>query len=129
LNDVIRCREKYSQVRGGRSLGGLSMADQFPVGHRYRVDFQAFKVELFFESETSLTFFGVDANGNVSANGTPVAIKVIPIRDMLFLVTWQEGQNATIVHLEDFKNMTIITNITDHNLRFRQFKGDMTLIS
>jgi hypothetical protein len=105
------------------------MADQFPVGHRYRVDFHAFKVELFFESETSLTFFGVDANGNVSANGTTVAIKVIPIRDMLFLVTWQEDDNSTVVHLEDFKNMTIITNITEHYLRFRQFKGDMTLIS
>ena len=99
------------------------MADQFPVGHRYRVDFHAFKVELFFESETSLTFFGVDANGNVSANGTTVAIKVIPIRDMLFLVTWQEADKTTVVHVEDYARGTIITNITNPDLGFQQFHG------
>jgi hypothetical protein len=32
------------------------MSEIFPaIGHRYLVDFQAFRVELYFESDTSLT--------------------------------------------------------------------------
>ena len=36
------------------------MADAFPgVGHRYRVDFGAFKTELHFISETKMTYAGM----------------------------------------------------------------------
>jgi ribosomal protein S11 len=50
---------------------------------------------------------------------------------MLFLVTWQESDKTTVVHLEDFKCNTIITNITDpdDNRTFSKFHGTMTLIS
>jgi hypothetical protein len=30
----------------------------------------------------------------------------------LFLVSWKEQFGTTVVHLEDYKNNTIITNIT-----------------
>jgi hypothetical protein len=35
------------------------------VGHRYLVDFVAFRVELQFVSDTSLTYYNVDANGAI----------------------------------------------------------------
>jgi hypothetical protein len=106
------------------------MADTFPaVGHRYLVDFQQFRVELYFESETSLTYRGVRADGTRGDPAT-VKIKVEAIRDQLFLVTWQEEDNTTVVHLEDYKENTIITNITSPpDLKFQQFHGKMTLIS
>ena len=57
------------------------MAEKFPaVGHRYRVDFQAFRVELFFESETKPTYTGVRPDGSRGASET-VSITVEPIRD------------------------------------------------
>jgi len=105
------------------------MPETFPaVGHRYLVDFQAFRVELHFESMKSLTFAGVGQDGS---RGDPSTVKITvePIRDQMFLVTWQESDNTTVVHLEDYKEMTIITNITGSDGSFSKFRGKMTLIS
>ena len=105
------------------------MSESFPaVGHRYLVNFQAFRMELYFASETSLTYTGVRADGSHGDSET-VAITVEPIRDGLFLVTWQESDKTTVVHLEDYKNLAIITNITSPDLRFSKFHGTMTQIS
>ena len=45
------------------------------MGHRYLVDFSAFRVELYFESETSLTYTGVKPDGSHGGSET-VTIKV-----------------------------------------------------
>jgi hypothetical protein len=105
------------------------MGCEFPaVGHRYLVDFQAFRVELFFSSESSLTYTGIAPDGSRGGSET-VTICVEPIRDELFLVTWQEADKTTVVHLEDYKNNTITTNITNPDQTFQKFHGTMTLIS
>ena len=107
------------------------MAEALPgIGHRYLVDFGVFRVELYFESETSLTYTGVRPDGTHGASET-VRIKVEPIRDSLFLVTWQESDKTTVVHLEDYKNNTITTNITGPgpNNEFQTFHGRMTQIA
>jgi hypothetical protein len=89
------------------------MSEAFPAtGHRYLVDFQAFRVELYFRSESSLTYTSVKPDGSHGGSET-VSITVEPIRDQLFLVTWQESDKTTVVHLEDYKESTIITNITE----------------
>jgi hypothetical protein len=116
------------------------MPDAFPaVGHKYLVDFRSatarFRVQLDFASETSLTYTGIDANGNPIPNSSQtVNITVEPIRDQLFLVTWQESDGTTVVHLEDYKMNTIITNITSPGTGtnapdFSKFHGTMTQIS
>lgn len=105
------------------------MSEKFPaVGHRYLVDFQAFRVELYFASQTSLTYTGIAKDGSRGESET-VTIAVEPIRDHLFLVTWQESDKTTVVHLEDYKLHTIITNITDPDGTFSKFHGTMKLIS
>ena len=95
------------------------MADTFPaVGHKYLVAFESsdhtrkFRVQLEFHSLTSLTYTGVRPDGSLSQNAETVQITVEPIRDLLFLVTWKEQSGTTVVHLEDYKKNTIITNIT-----------------
>jgi len=111
------------------------MADGFPgVGHRYHVDFGGgFRVELHFISETSMTYAGLDPDGNPGAP-TPVTITIRPIRDQLFLVTWQEDDSTTVVHLEDYKENTIVTHITSPpdathpTLQFLIFKGTMAQV-
>ena len=105
------------------------MPETFPgIGHRYLVDFQQFRVELFFQSATTLTYTGVRPDGSHGASET-VSITVEPIRDQLFLVTWQEADKTTVVHLEEYRNHTIITNITDpKDHSFSKFHGRMTLI-
>lgn len=107
------------------------MAEPFPaVGHTYLVDFQQFRVELFFESETSMTYTGVRPDGSHGGSET-VAITVRPVRDGLFLVTWQEADKTTVVHLEDYKLNRIVTHITDPGPErtFSIFEGTMSQIS
>jgi hypothetical protein len=118
------------------------MPDAFPaVGHKYLVDFSSasgarFRVQLDFASETSLTYTGIDANGNPILNSSEtVHITVESIRDQLFLVTWQESDGTTVVHLEDYKMNTIITNITQPGSGakaspdFSKFHGTMRQVS
>lgn len=105
------------------------MGTNFPaVGQRYFVDFQAFQVELDFASETSLTYFNLDQNGNKVGSQT-VTTKIEPITDGIFLVTWQESDKTTVVHIEDYNRMTIVTNITGPDLSFSQFHGTVRLLS
>ena len=41
------------------------MSEKFPaVGHRYLVDFVKFRVELDFTSETSMTYYNLNAAGD-----------------------------------------------------------------
>jgi hypothetical protein len=99
------------------------MSTVFPgVGHRYFVDFQAFQVELDFPSDTSLTYYNLDKKGNKVGSET-VTIKVEPITEGIFLVTWQESDKTTVVHVENYIRHTIVTNITEPDLTFDQFHG------
>jgi hypothetical protein len=112
---------------GMMTAGVLSIvpvkAGPFPfVGHHYSVDFQKFKVQLFFSSETSMTYVGVKSDGSLGAPET-VQIKVEEARPNLFLVTWQEADKTTVVHLEDYDAQTIITNITNPDNSFEQYHG------
>jgi hypothetical protein len=104
-------------------------SEKFPaVGHRYLVDFKAFRVELDLASETSMTYYNLDQNGQRVGQET-VTIAVEPIRDGLFLVTWTESDKTTVVHLEDYRDNRIITNITDPSSGLSKFEGDMTEIA
>ena len=114
------------------------MADQFPaVGHKYLVAFTAddgsggFRVQLDFHSESSMTYTGVRPDGSLSGNSETVNITVEPIRDLLFLVTWKEQGGMTVVHLEDYRDNTIITWITapGPDPTFSRFHGTMTQTS
>jgi hypothetical protein len=105
------------------------MESGFPgVGHRYFVDFVAFQVELDFTSETSLTYYNLDKNGN-KVGAETVTIKVEPITGGIFLVTWQESDKTTVVHIEDYNRQTIVTNITEPDLTFDQFHGTFRRLS
>jgi len=92
------------------------------AGRTYRVDFAAFKVILCFASDTSLTYTVENADGSPGASET-VTIRTEEIGLDLFLVTWQEADKTTVVHVEDYARGTIITNITNPDLGFQQFHG------
>ena len=105
------------------------MLKDFPaVGHRYLVDFQAFRVQLYFASEKSLTYTGVGQDGRLGGSET-VKIAAEAIRDGLFLVTWKEAGGTTVVHLEDYKLNRITTHITGPDLTFSRHEGTMTQIA
>ncbi|MER8929193.1 hypothetical protein [Mesorhizobium sp. M0767] len=92
-------------------------------GNRYLVDFTAFQVQLDFASDTSLTYAVLAADGTPSEPET-VAIKAEKIADRIYLVTWQEADKTTVVHVEDYTRQTIVTNITNPDLSFEQYHGN-----
>jgi hypothetical protein len=107
----------------------MIMTAIFPaVGHRYLVDFVAFRVELQFTSDTWLTYYNVGANGAIEGSET-VAIRVEPITHSIFLVTWQESDKTTVVHVENYEKNTIVTNIIGSDLKFDQFHGTFKQLS
>ena len=104
------------------------MPEPFPaIGHRYLVDFGTWRTELSFHTETSMTYTGIKSDGSRGSSET-VTIVVDPVRDMLFLVTWQEGDKTTVVHLEDYRENRIVTHITSPNGSFDIFHGTMKQI-
>jgi hypothetical protein len=95
----------------------------FPgFGHTYLVDFVAFRVELAFSVPSSLTYTSIGRDGTRGESET-VTIKIEDIADDIFLVTWQETDKTTVVHIENFAAKTIVTNITNPNLTFDQYHG------
>jgi hypothetical protein len=86
------------------------------------VDFSAFRVELAFTSPTSLTYTAIAPDDTRGPSET-VVIRTVPIADDIFLVTWQESDKTTIVHVDDFGRKTIVTNITNPDLSFEQHHG------
>ncbi|WP_457391935.1 Rieske (2Fe-2S) protein [Roseateles sp. P5_E1] len=95
----------------------------FPgTGNKYLVDFGVFVVELFFENETTLTYTGIRRDGSRGSSET-VAIQATYLRDDLFMVTWQESDRTTVVHLEDYEQSIIYTNITNPDQSFVKFRG------
>jgi hypothetical protein len=117
------------------------MSDAFPaVGHKYLVDFRSatgarFRVQLDFASETCLTYTGIDANGIPSRT----APRRLSPRSSPFGTSCSSSpageRRHHVVHLEDYKMNTIITNITEPSTdpkvapAFSKFHGTMTQIS
>jgi len=100
----------------------------FPgVGCQYLADFGAFKAALNFTSSTSLTYTVIAADGTPGTSKT-VVIRTEELRADLFLVTWQEADKTTVVHIEDYENKVIITNITNPDGSFEQFHGTFTTV-
>lgn len=99
------------------------MTSNFPgFGHKFLVDFVAFRVELSFTMPSSLTYSVINPDGTKAGSET-VQIGIENISSNIFLVTWQEHDKTTVVHVEDFAKNTIVTNIINPDLTFEQHHG------
>jgi hypothetical protein len=99
------------------------MESSFPAaGNQYFVDFKAFTVILSFTSNSSLTYTVINSDGSTGQIET-VNISVKCICADIFLVTWQEADKTTVVHIEDYGRNEIVTNITNPDNSFQQLYG------
>lgn len=53
------------------------------------------------------------AEGPFEGTSETVQIAVTPIRPGVFMISWQEEDKTTVVHVEDFENSIVHTNITE----------------
>jgi hypothetical protein len=101
----------------------------FPVvGRRLLVTFPAFRTELHFHSTSSLTWHLLNSDGTNGRSET-VEIRIQPVVDKVFLVTWQEANKTTVVQVEDFERKVILTNVTRSDGTFLQSKGTFVEMS
>jgi hypothetical protein len=97
---------------------------RFPaVGHVYEVNFGSWIHHLHFESETVMTL--TTAEGLFEGSSEIVQIAVTPIRPGVFMVCWQEADKTTVVHVEDFENGIVHTNITERSGAFIRRSGTL----
>lgn len=97
----------------------------FPgLGHVVQVDFGN-KWDLHFTSMTQMTYTPA---GHPISDGEQVKIAVTPIRPGVFMVTWQEGDGTTVVHVEDYENGTLYTNIGTADHKFYNLKGTLKIV-
>jgi hypothetical protein len=96
----------------------------FPaVGHVYEANFGSWVHQLHFESETVMTL--TTADGPLKGTSETVQIAVTPIRPGVFLTSWQEKDKTTVVHVEDYENSIVHTNVTEHSGAFIRRSGTL----
>lgn len=103
-----------------------AQAEAFPaVGHEYRVDFgngNAFS--LAFQSDKQMKFTKLEEPGIGQAE--TVQFTQRKIRDGVYLVYWQEASKTTVVHVEDFVEGMVYTNITTPDGTFYNSSSRLT---
>jgi hypothetical protein len=96
----------------------------FPaVGHVYEANFGSWVHHLNFESEMVMTL--TTAEGPFKGTSETVQIAVTPIRPDVFMISWQEEDKTTVVHVEDFENSIVHTNITERVGAFIRRSGTL----
>jgi molybdenum cofactor biosynthesis MoaF-like protein len=96
----------------------------FPaVGHVYEANFGSWVFHLHFKSETVMTL--TNAEGSFKGISETVQISVTPIRPGVFMISWQEADKTTVVHIEDFENGIVHTNVTEPNKVFIRRSGTL----
>jgi hypothetical protein len=96
----------------------------FPaIGRVYEANFGSWVFHLYFASETVMTI--TNAQDPFKGTSETVQIAVTPIRPGVFMICWQEADKTTVVHIEDFANGIVHTNVTEPNGVFIQHSGTL----
>jgi len=96
-------------------------AGDFPaVGKSYNVDFGTQKFRLDFTSETEMKFTSPDGK-----NTQVVPITVTRISPTVFMVYWSRRAGQHVVHVEDFGNNVVYSNIFMPDGTAQRLKGTL----
>jgi hypothetical protein len=101
------------------------LASLFPaVGKTYVADFKdiAFQLEFHHDGQ-KMTFTGLTEA--VKKAKETIQYTAVPISPNVFMVYWQEANGTTVVHIEDFANQIVRTNITTPTMQFYNLVGTL----
>ena len=93
------------------------------IGNKFQADFGSTVLELFFETETTLTYKVI--KGENPGREETVEITMIEIRPNVYMVTWQENDQTTVTHIEDFEEQKVFSSITLPDSTFITLTGDL----
>ncbi len=101
------------------------LSSRYPLGLKMDVAFEAFQARLTLISDTRLMF---EIKDGPFAHREEVDIRVVPLGNSLFAVSWQEGTGATVTHVQDFDRGLIHSHATLPDGRFLRMTGAITII-
>lgn len=83
------------------------------IGKTFKFDFGDLKVKYTFDSSDRASFV-VEAGGGMVADGhaETVDINLAEIRPSVFHVSWREQSGATVIHVEDYANGVVRSDVT-----------------
>ena len=85
----------------------------FPmIGKKYHVKFPSMSYFLHFLDESRLKFIVEKSPDLPPGSSHTVAITIAPLRDELYMVSWQEASGNTVVHIEDLKEHRVHAFLT-----------------
>lgn len=98
------------------------------IGRKAVVDFGGFSFQLDFADHRRLTFTGL--TGDFKGLGDTVFYTAVPIRPAVYMVYWSEPNStkANVVHVQDYENGIVHTNIAMPDLSFTNLKGELRLV-
>lgn len=94
-----------------------------PVGHSYIFDIGVAQVKQTYPKIDTMRYQVL--TGPRTGNADTVAIEVVEIAANVFLVSWQEADHITVVHVEDFNTHTFHSCVTMPDGTFRRIHSKM----
>jgi hypothetical protein len=88
------------------------------IGKKYYIKFPTMSFYLNFISDTRLEFIVERSPDLPPGSAHTVDITIQPLRDGLYLVSWQEASGNTIVHVEDFNEHQVYAFLTMKDSQF-----------
>ena len=112
-----------------RSAAGLAAGrtSLLPVGQVFEIRFATFTPRITIRSERELTVHIV-AGVNSGFSDT-CAYEAVAVRDDVVLLSWQEHNGSTIVHVLDFGARTAYTAVTPATGGFMRLSGPIEIKS
>ena len=98
-------------------------SNSYPVGQCWRFHAGPMTIEHEIRSRTSIHARHVQ--GPLVGQEELLTVTILPMRDALFVVSWQEADSSTVVHVEDFESRTFVSCVTSVDAKFLQFHGSM----
>jgi hypothetical protein len=99
----------------------------YPVGETWLFDIGVALVEQHYLSAGAMRYH--IASGPRAGAEETVAIQVHLVRPDVFLVSWQEADGITVVHVEDFADNTFYSHATLSDGSFMRVRGTMRRIA
>lgn len=113
---------------GSNPAARTGQLNEFPaIDHIYHADFGAFAANMHFESATRMSFSIVE--GLYKGWRETVQTQVVPLRPGVFMLSWQEASQTSVVHIADFENSIVYAAISNPEDRtFTRLKGTLKRI-
>jgi glyoxylase-like metal-dependent hydrolase (beta-lactamase superfamily II) len=98
-----------------------------PIGRKMEVNFGTTQFVLDFKDNKTMSFIGTE--GSDKGTGDTVQYTAVEVAKNVFMVYWHEpNSGANVIHIQDYNQNVVYTNIAGKDGSFRHFKGKLSIL-